>query len=205
MATEVLQSRELSKVELVLVGASGTKGDKLNQSFIRRMVGRFQHLQANTIRRYDRWHTVPLHRAPPCNRDGPNRLGHGRSSSLPTSTPPSFCRYCNCHPVQNRKDDSDAYKALARANYRHIKFAVIPSPKGLVRFPNSRYLPPTSEPLDWADTKLLKAIPACRIRYASYKGITGNCSHLVQLAETHKHHKPLTLGPWHSGADPLCT
>ena len=33
-----------------------------------------------------------------------------------------------------------------------------------------------------------------RLLYVSHRGTTWNCSHLVQLAETHKHHKPLTLG-----------
>ena len=97
-------------------------------------------------------------------------------------------------PVKSKPNQTDAQKALYRANYRSVELAIIPAPQGLVRFPPTDLLPHTPQPLNWADTTTLKAITACRLLYASYRGTTWNCSHLVQLAETHKHLKPLTLG-----------
>ena len=97
-------------------------------------------------------------------------------------------------PSKSKPHHTEADKALLRANYRQIEFAIIPAPQGLVHFPPPHHLPHTQQPLDWADTATLKAIPACRLLYVSHRGTTWNCSHLVQLAETHKHHKPLTLG-----------
>ena len=95
---------------------------------------------------------------------------------------------------KSKPHHTEADKALLRANYRQIEFAIIPAPQGLVHFPPPHHLPQTQQPLEWADTATLKAIPACRLLYVSHRGTTWNCSHLVQLAETHKHHKPLTLG-----------
>ena len=97
-------------------------------------------------------------------------------------------------PSKSKPHHTEADKAILRANYRHIEFAIIPAPQGLVHLPPPHHLPHTQQPLDWADTATLKAIPACRLLYVSHRGTTWNCSHLVQLAETHKHHKPLTLG-----------
>ena len=97
-------------------------------------------------------------------------------------------------PMKSKPNQTDAHKALCRANYRSVELAIIPAPQGLVRFPPTHLLPHTHQPLNWADTQTLKATPACRLLYASYRGTTWNCSHLVQLAETHKHLKPLTLG-----------
>ena len=97
-------------------------------------------------------------------------------------------------PSKSKPHHTEADKALLRANYRQIEFAIIPAPQGLVHFPPPHHLPHAQQPLEWADTATLKAIPACRLLYVSHRGTTWNCSHLVQLAETHKHHKPLTLG-----------
>ena len=97
-------------------------------------------------------------------------------------------------PMKSKPNQTDAQKALCRANYRSVELAIIPAPQGLVRFPPTDLLPHTPQPLNWADTTTLKAITACRLLYASYRGTTWNCSHLVQLAETHKHLKLLTLG-----------
>ena len=97
-------------------------------------------------------------------------------------------------PSKSKPHHTEADKALLRANYRQIEFAIIPAPQGLVHFPPPHHLPHAQQPLEWADTAILKAIPACRLLYVSHRGTTWNCSHLVQLAETHKHHKPLTLG-----------
>ena len=97
-------------------------------------------------------------------------------------------------PTKLKAHATDERKSLARANYKAIEFAVIPSPKGLVHLPPRSLLPAHTDAPEWADTKLLKHIEQCRLRYASFKGTTWNCSHLVQLAETHQHHKPLTLG-----------
>ena len=97
-------------------------------------------------------------------------------------------------PSKSKPHHTEADKAILRANYRQIEFAIIPAPQGLVHLPPPHHLPHTQQPLDWADTATLKAIPACRLLYVSHRGTTWNCSHLVQLAETHKHHKPLTLG-----------
>ena len=97
-------------------------------------------------------------------------------------------------PVKSRPHHTEADKAILRANYRHIEFAIIPAPQGLVHLPPPHHLPHTQQSLEWADTSVLKAIPACRLIYVSHRGTTWNCSHLVQLAETHKHHKPLSLG-----------
>ena len=97
-------------------------------------------------------------------------------------------------PSKSKPHHTEADKALLRANYRQIEFAIIPAPQGLVHFPPPHHLPHAQQPLEWADTATLKAIPACRLLYVSHRGTIWNCSHLVQLAETHKHHKPLTLG-----------
>ena len=97
-------------------------------------------------------------------------------------------------PSKPKPHHTEADKPLLRANYRQIEFAIIPAPQGLVQFPPPHHLPHAQQPLEWADTATLKAIPACRLLYVSHRGTTWNCSHLVQLAETHKHHKPLTLG-----------
>ena len=97
-------------------------------------------------------------------------------------------------PSKSMPHHTEADKALLRANYRQIEFAIIPAPQGLVHFPPPHHLPQAQQPLEWADTATLKAIPACRLLYVSHRGTTWNCSHLVQLAEAHKHHKPLTLG-----------
>ena len=97
-------------------------------------------------------------------------------------------------PMKSKPNQTDAQKALCRANYRSVELAIIPAPQGLVRFPPTDLLAHTPQPLNWADTTTLKAITACRLLYASYRGTTWNCSHLVQLAETHKHLKALTLG-----------
>ena len=97
-------------------------------------------------------------------------------------------------PSKTKPHHTEADKALLRANYRQIEFAIIPAPQGLVHFPPPHHLPHAQQPLEWADTATLKAIPACRLLYVGHRGTTWNCSHLVQLAETHKHHKPLTLG-----------
>ena len=78
---------ELAVHRLLMVSFNGFCA-KLNQSFIKRMSGRLQYLQVNTIRSYDRY------RVPPFNRSESNWLEHGRNM-------PGFCRYRNCHPVHN--------------------------------------------------------------------------------------------------------
>ena len=124
-------------------------------------------------------------------------MGHGHNS--PPLQPrllvfAAMVTATHVKPSKSKPHHTEADKAILRANYRQIEFAILPAPQGLVHLPPPHHLPHTQQPLDWADTATLKAIPACRLLYVSHRGTTWNCSHLVQLAETHKHHKPLTLG-----------
>ena len=55
-------------------------------------------------------------------------------------------------PLKSKPHHTEADKAILRANYRHIEFAIIPAPQGLVHLPPPHHLPHTQQPLDWADT-----------------------------------------------------
>ena len=53
-------------------------------------------------------------------------------------------------PSKPKPHHTEADKALLRANYRQIEFAIIPAPQGLVHFPPPHHLPHAHHPLEWA-------------------------------------------------------